>query len=456
MAAKSVVVAALAGVSADGRYHLGFGAAILDGHGDVSDHIASERDSGPSGLTMRPTRRELVLASFAMLAIPLLTEVAFRFAQVSFDPQLYVGCVERGWTLRPGASGFVNSENRQYVRINSRGFHDRERQYSKSANTLRIAVLGNSWTEALQVPLEQNFTAFLEQDLNQSDCFAGRRVEVLNFGVAGYSTGQELLILQQEVWKYGPDIVIVAFYAARDIANNTRELNNAANPEQSPYFIDANGKLKLDDSFRSLPVLQETELFSQELRYGASQHSRVLQAVGALQRNVRLRMASSEVRSRAAALGVDDLEYEIYSPPARPDMQRAWYVTEQLLVAIRDEVKSHGAEFRIVTLATRPQVIPDSRKRKDLLRRIGVHDFSYADSRIDELGRREGIPVTNLAPSLADYAQTHQAYLNGFNQKNWGTGHWNAEGHRLAAEVIARDLCANGWLFAKHAAMGAE
>ena len=107
---------------------------------------------------------------------------------------VYRGSSYSGWKLRAGASGVVTSENSQFVQINSHGFRDRERAYDKPANTLRIAVFGNSWTEALQVPLEKTYTTVLEQkDLRGRGCFAPKQVEVLNFGVAGYSTAQELI-----------------------------------------------------------------------------------------------------------------------------------------------------------------------------------------------------------------------------------------------------------------------
>src|SRR3974390_3097248 len=205
---------------------------------------------------MAPTKKELVLAVLVMLLILLSLEVALRIAGVGFDAQLYGPSRELGWTLRPSAEGLVSTETSQYVKINSRGFHDVERAYEKPATTFRVAVLGNSWTEALQVPLEKTYCSVLERKLAERSCFANKRVEVLNFGVAGYSTAQELLTLREKVWKYNPDLVILALYAARDIANNVRELNNAVDPERSPYFVYSEGNLVLDDSFQRLPALQ--------------------------------------------------------------------------------------------------------------------------------------------------------------------------------------------------------
>ena len=390
---------------------------------------------------MPPTKKELILAALALLALPVLAELALRIARVPFDAQLYGPNRELGWTLRPNATGLVSTETPQLVRINSHGFRDQERSYDKPADTFRIAILGNSWTEALQVPLEKTYASVLQEQLNKELCFPKERVEVLNFAVAGYSTAQELLLLRQEVWNYHPDLVLLAFYPARDIANNVRELNNAVTPERSPYFVFRGDQLILDDSFRSLPALQPWQIRLQNLSYQFDERLRILQAVNAMQRFAKIRVAMAAVKEHAEKSGVDNLEYIIYSPPTLPAMQAAWNVTESLFLAMRDDARAHAAAFRIVVLATRPQVIPDLAKRAELARKLGVADLSYADRRINEFGARAGIPVTTLSPALSSYAEAQQVYLNGFNAANRGAGHWNETGHRAAAEAIATDLC---------------
>lgn len=392
---------------------------------------------------MPPTKRELLLAAAVFFALPLMAELALRVAAVPFDVQLYGPDRELGWVLRSGVSGRASTETPQWVRINSHGFHDTERNYAKPADTYRIAILGNSWTEALQVPQGKTYTALLQDQLNLTQCFAAKRVEVLNFGVAGYSTAQELLLLRQKVWNYHPDLVLLALYPARDIANNVRELNNAVTPERSPYFVFHGDQLVQDDSFRSLAVLQPRQIWLQKAGFWLDDHFKTLQAVNTLQRYGKIRVAMAGARERAEQSGVDNLEYAIYAPPQFPAIEEAWRVTEALLMAMRDEVQAHGAAFRIVTLATRPQVIPDAAQRSALLQKLGVSDFSYADTRIDAFAARKAIVVTNLAPALSVYAETHHAFLNGFNARNLGAGHWNETGHRLAAETIAADLCAS-------------
>jgi hypothetical protein len=87
-----------------------------------------------------------------------------------------------GTRLRPLTRGWQTVEGEAFVEINSHGYRDRERTVAKPANTVRIAVLGDSFVEARQVAFEDTFGAVLERLLNGDRRFAGRTVEVLNFG----------------------------------------------------------------------------------------------------------------------------------------------------------------------------------------------------------------------------------------------------------------------------------
>ncbi|MBI3341623.1 SGNH/GDSL hydrolase family protein [Candidatus Curtissbacteria bacterium] len=112
---------------------------------------------------------------------------------------------------KPGAS-FVHASGedgyRNKIVFNSSGFRDTDFSLDKNADTVRIAVIGDSYEEALQLPLEDTW-----QKVMQSQLSSTKQVEVYNFGVSGYGTDQEWLTLREKVWKFKPDIVILAFTA---------------------------------------------------------------------------------------------------------------------------------------------------------------------------------------------------------------------------------------------------
>jgi hypothetical protein len=115
----------------------------------------------------------------------------------------------------------------------------------KPAGVFRVALLGDSIVESLQVPFEETFGQVLEKSIKKTA--EGKELQVLNFGNSGYSTAQEYLQLKNKVLKYNPDAVIV-FYNHRDI------FENWAPPDQTltnvrPYALHLpNQSLTIDNS----------------------------------------------------------------------------------------------------------------------------------------------------------------------------------------------------------------
>src|SRR5215471_18886388 len=102
---------------------------------------------------MTPRRAKLAALLVSTALAALVAEVGLRVAGVSY-PNFYQPHPVRGWELRPGAEGRWTKEGDAAVAINSLGMRDREVVVAKPAGTVRIALLGDSCTEALQVPVE--------------------------------------------------------------------------------------------------------------------------------------------------------------------------------------------------------------------------------------------------------------------------------------------------------------
>jgi hypothetical protein len=92
------------------------------------------------------------------------------------------------------------------VQSNASGFRDVERAETKPAGVRRLALLGDSFIEAVQVPIAQTASQRLEALLNAK---ATERWEVLNFGVSNYGVGQYSLAWTNEAKRYDPDVVAV-------------------------------------------------------------------------------------------------------------------------------------------------------------------------------------------------------------------------------------------------------
>jgi hypothetical protein len=93
----------------------------------------------------------------------------------------------------------------------------REFAYAKPAGTLRVLALGDSNTQGYEVGQDATFAAVLERYLVAH----GKRAEVLNAGVSGFGTAEELAYLENEGLKYAPDVVVLGFYA-NDFEDNLK------------------------------------------------------------------------------------------------------------------------------------------------------------------------------------------------------------------------------------------
>ena len=390
-----------------------------------------------------------------------LFEVFLRATGYTY-PVFYAPDADLGYALRPGMEGWNRKEGVAYVRINSDGLRDREHARAKPPNTFRIAVLGDSYAEALQVAQEAAFWAVMEQRLQRGcEAYAGRDIEVINFGVSGYGTAQELITLRKKVWDYAPDLVLLAITTNNDITDNARALKRT---DEIPYFVIRDGQLALDDSFRDSSAFRLRQSTPNRAGRWLRDHLRVIQAMHEGHGAIKSALAAWRARQGAGApvpatqtkeaanadgqrgaeeaattgeLGADNL---VYREPAGAVWEDAWRVTEKLIARMRDEVGERGAKFTVVTLSNGIQVHPDPSARERFMRRLGVESLFYPDLRLKALGQREGFAVINLAPDLQAYAERNQVFLHGFGREI-GNGHWNERGHAVAGELLAQKLC---------------
>jgi hypothetical protein len=392
---------------------------------------------------LHPRFARLLLLFGGILLALLLAEAALRVSGFTyFNP--YTVDQNVGFTLRPGATGWWKREGLTFVQINSQGFRDREHTIAKPPDTLRIAVLGDSFAEALQVPQEKAFWSVMERRLQECSQAGRSKVEVLNFGVSGFSTARELILLQKRVWQYSPDIIVLLFTSGNDVRDNSRTLNAYPN-EPLPYFVFQDGQLILDDSLiaarnRTLAFRLQQSFLGKSLNW-LQNHLRLLGLVYTVREAYHSTSAASEQQKhQGSSASEPGLDSEVFREPATPEWADAWRVTDGLLVKMRDEVQAKGARFLVVTGSMGIQDNPDHQVREAYLKRLDVRDLSYPDRRIKALGEQAGINVLNLAPPLADYASRHNVHLHGSGETQ-GRGHWNELGHQLAGELIAQELC---------------
>jgi hypothetical protein len=143
-----------------------------------------------------------------------------RVARLSNSPDI-------GYELKPGAHDRIDypaldgySARSVDYAINEDGFRDEMFVRPKSNSTYRIAVMGDSFTFGIGVPPERTFPKVMQERLRER--FHRRGIEVMNCGVFGYNTTNEVALLNDRVWAYEPDAVYVCFFMNDVIPTNPR------------------------------------------------------------------------------------------------------------------------------------------------------------------------------------------------------------------------------------------
>jgi hypothetical protein len=142
--------------------------------------------------------------------------------------------------LRPNLVYWHSSVDGTWKNItNSRGFRNtRDYPYEKPAGTVRVLSLGDSHTQGNEVQQEETFSAVLERAL----AARGQPAEVLNAGVSGFGTAEQLVLLENEGVKYRPDVVVLAFFA-NDFDDNLKS---------NLFGLDANGNV-VEKNYEHVP-----------------------------------------------------------------------------------------------------------------------------------------------------------------------------------------------------------
>jgi hypothetical protein len=371
----------------------------------------------------------LVIAS--IVVVVLLFELALRVIGFS-DPLLYAPDPHLGWTLRPGAEGWYMGEGHAYVRINSAGLRDREHSIKKPDGVYRVAVLGDSYAEALQVDVKDTFWSLLERHVEQCAFRPGKRIEVINFGVSGYGTAQEYLQLESTAIHYRPDLVLLMFTHGNDVRDNSILLTDE---KGRPFFrLSPQGGLTLDESFAETPAFRRRSSAFYEIVRALSDYFRVLQFFQSARHVLASRLNGEG--PRGTEVGGD-----VLAPPRDPSWDNAWVVTERILAAANEFASRNGIQFLVAIVTSQAQVYPDRRVREDLQKKLGVPDLFYPERRMAKFAKKQGIHMVPLAYEMQRLADADRIYFHGFKKVGMGIGHWNENGHRVVAQIIARALC---------------
>jgi hypothetical protein len=375
----------------------------------------------------------LLVGAGAVVTLALALEAGLAVARINSRSGIVLD-PEKGIGFAPHAAYVQRKEGFSEGVFNSHGFRDYERTWEKPPGTYRILVLGDSYVEAFQVPLERAFPALLEAKLNAAS--GTKRFEVLALGQSGFGTADAYMRYLHDGVRYSPDLVILAFLTGNDVRDNSQVLNLG---RVGFYFrADGDGDLVLDRS--TLDAYYQEQMtplrrLVRAIKRRSYLASLVSERVFLLREEIRQgRFKEAHASPNGRSRGLEEFsDLNVYLPEPTPRWTAAWEITERVLLKFAGDVERRGTSFLLVTLSNAEQVHPEL--QQELAGQYGLpFDFDLPDRRLRAFAAKHGIPCLPLAPAFRAFHQRTGTYLHGFGSTI--TGHWNEAGHLRAAEEI--------------------
>ena len=271
--------------------------------------------------------------------------------------------------------------------------------------------------EANQVAFKDSFTSLLEAKLKSE---TSRQVEVINAGVSGWGTDDELAYLTRYGFRFHPDLVLVGMTLHNDVQDNLRE--------EFHSYVDGNLREK---SVKEIPSLDFVLL---EIKEFLASHSHLYQAILRAKR-------ASWIKNEAKTLNTHVVG--LIEKEQTESIKRGWGMTQLLFRKMKQRCSEMGAPLVVFLIPLRIQI-----SDINLQRFLESHDMNRNRIILDkpqrtmrQIGSVEGIMVIDM---LANFRQKEkmtpdQLYLV-------EDGHWTAVGHRLASDIVANQLINSGTL----------
>ena len=310
-----------------------------------------------------------------------------------------------GWKNKSLAEGpFVMPSSKTHVKINSKGLRDSEYAYEKEAGLTRILILGDSFTWGYGVEKKEIFTEKLEKML-------GANFEVINAGVTGYGTDQELIFLEREGLKYHPDIVILAF-ASNDFMQDN--VSDFLGYYPKPYFILSDGGLRT----ANFP-LPEIDGNSWNKLYNLRKETMKKEFIEAPKRKIGKLKSLSFLADRLKKLLYTLLRKAEFLSPLRAlgenEGRKGVTLTKALISRMNEDCKSADARLIVFIIPYKCALekLPDPYMRE-----------------FKEFFASNGIPYIDPYDDFLKKFGSGESFFLEYDD------HWNASGHALAAETI--------------------
>lgn len=354
----------------------------------------------------------LVLGSVAFSGM--LGEMFLRMTSV-FPPDVHAHDPHTGLIyFSPNSSTpWQNTCITNTIESNAAGFHAFPYSPSKTDNEFRIAIVGDSMTEALQVSRKEHAAHLLEEKLN---ALPGKHPHytVRPFGISGNGTYLNTLYAKTYVVDFAPDLIINAFFLGNDVDNDARPMVHV------PRF-DAEGELLVS------PAGQQGISWTTRVK-ALLKHSAIVRGAYHAYLSMRERRLD-ETLTVSTTTPTMSSSQQIYLSHDIPFWEDAWRTEARLLKGFDRLSREHQATFMVLSIADPIAIHPELTRAA--FSQMEDIDLMKPEKRLAQITAELEIPTLSLG-SIFRYNASSTGAMSYWSCDR----HWNQTGHQWAADAL--------------------
>ena len=328
-------------------------------------------------------------------------------------------------------------------KVNSQGLRDKEYSIQKPAGVYRIIMLGDSFVEGYGVNLEDNYGKVLEKMLNEN---SGKKIEVINAGISGWSPLSQYLYLLEYGIKYQPDLVILNFNSTdffddyEFYSRLTNEAKQILEQDQKQQLTQAKEAKKISQSkiFTPKPLYTESVNDPQNIPFVSDRIKFFLNknfyVYHYLTRSIKLalgRATTIEVSPKSDRGKMEKDLFAITRTDNISEYKELFKRPQEDILRMKKIVEGNNSQLMVL-------LIPHGHMVGGNQWTIGRTPWGfekgkiYSSQSLKEISRwaqETGIETFDLTPNLREASKSQKLYFD-FD------GHWNKNGNKVVAETL--------------------
>lgn len=325
---------------------------------------------------------------FLSVCILLILELMVRifYPQIQTEPLFLpdeetITCLKKNATVRSSGPEYKVT----YI-LNSRGLRGPEYSYQKNKGVIRILGLGDSFTFGIGVDEKDTYLKKLE-GLLTAEFQKEYKIEVINAGIGGWGTAQELIYLKKEGLRYNPDLITIGFFVNDPSDNDEGKLYKLENNHLIRQAVKPS---------RSLSAVKKVTTYIPFYNF-LTRHSQFLSL---LRSQLTIILTSRNKKNGPNYKNLD--------------------LTKALLKKINQLARANGSELIIILIPSKEQFLTQGSPSRNM--QLEVIRFC----------RDNNIKVLDL---FSDF-NASQAQSLYFTNPPPECTHWNRSGHNLCAHIL--------------------